>query len=399
MKKRILFVDDEKFILDGLRRTFHAQRELWEMHFVTSGDAALAACEERSFDVVITDMRMPGMDGATLLGHIRDRFPQAARLVLSGYSESALASRAAAVAYRILAKPCNPTELRDAIERVCSLQDMFCTPEIRKNIGAIGELPSLSTTYISLSRATQDPEVSIAQVASIIESDVAMTAKVLQLVNSGFFGLAQPMTSLRTAVNYLGLETMKILVLASDAFGVFTPVSCIPTTFYRDLHRHAHRTAVIAGILPIDAKLRETAIISAMLHDVGGLMLASRMGAEFCAALHLAENEGCTQVEAEQRTFGSSHAEIGAYLLGLWGLNQTIVEAVAYHHRPARTRSAALDVTTGVYLADLLANELDRHPDDVHGGQLREEDRECLDIQGLFQQWPTLRARAIDALP
>src|ERR1700677_2969395 len=109
--KRILFVDDESEVLDGSRRILHADRKRWDMQFVVGGEAAVQACEAGSFDVVISDLRMPGMDGATLLGHIQDRFPSTARIILSGYAEAALAARTVHVAHRFLTKPCNAAEL------------------------------------------------------------------------------------------------------------------------------------------------------------------------------------------------------------------------------------------------------------------------------------------------
>ena len=189
--KRILFVDDESNILDGIRRSLHADRERWDMQFVVGGEAALKVCAGSSFDVVISDMRMPGMDGATLLGHIRDRFPNTARIILSGFSDATLATRAILVAHRFLAKPCNASELHSAIERVCAMQDLLSSPKLRGIVGAVGELPSLSATYTDLTHALKDPKTSIQQVAEIIERDIAMSAKVLQLANSAFFGLAR----------------------------------------------------------------------------------------------------------------------------------------------------------------------------------------------------------------
>jgi CheY-like chemotaxis protein len=167
--KRILFVDDESKILDGIRRMLHGDRQRWDMQFATGGEAALQACEAGSFDVVISDMRMPGMDGATLLSRIRDRFPGTARIILSGYSEVALATRAVPVAHRFLTKPCNAAQLQATIERVCTLQDILCTPEIRRIVGTIGELPSLSTTYAALAQAVRDPDTSVKRVADIID--------------------------------------------------------------------------------------------------------------------------------------------------------------------------------------------------------------------------------------
>ena len=201
--KRILFVDDESKILDGLQRMLHADRKHWDMEFAVGGEAALQACEKASFDVVISDMRMPGMDGATLLGQIRDRYPGTARIILSGYSEITLVARSVHVAHRFLGKPCEASELRSMIERVCTLQDVLCTPEIRAIIGTVGALPSLSTSYNALTQALSRPDTSISQVADILEHDVAMSAKVLQLVNSAFFGLAQTVTSLQLSLIHI----------------------------------------------------------------------------------------------------------------------------------------------------------------------------------------------------
>jgi CheY-like chemotaxis protein len=275
--KRILFVDDESKILDGIRRMLHPDRKRWDMEFALGGEAALKVCETASFDVVVSDMRMPGMDGATFLGHIRDRFPSAARIVLSGYSELALTTRVVPVAHRFLTKPCNASELQSTIERVCALQDLMCTPEIRLIVGSVGELPSLSTTFTFLTQAVQDPNTSITHVADIIEKDVAMSAKVLQLVNSAFFGLAQKVTSLRSAVTYLGIQTIKNLALASETFRVFAPDSRIPPAVCESIQLHAHRTAAIAGALPVDKKLRDVTVVAALLHDIGRLILASKM--------------------------------------------------------------------------------------------------------------------------
>jgi CheY-like chemotaxis protein len=117
--KRILFVDDEENVLDGIRRMLRAHRDRWETEFVTSGQAALLATRQRAFDIVVSDLRMPGMDGAELLGHIREQFPSVARIVLSGYSEPDLSARAAKVAHRVLEKPCNAEEFKDTIEHFC----------------------------------------------------------------------------------------------------------------------------------------------------------------------------------------------------------------------------------------------------------------------------------------
>ncbi len=393
--KRILFVDDESKILDGIRRMLHADRKRWDMEFVVGGEGALQACQTRTFDVVVSDMRMPGMDGATLLGFIRDRFPSAARIVLSGYTDVALATRAVHVAHRFLAKPCDAAELRTTIERVCALQDILCKAELRQVVGSIGELPSLSNTYTSLTEAVSDPDASIAQVAEIIELDLAMSAKVLQLVNSAFFGLGQKVTSLSGAVGYLGMEMIKNLALASETFRIFAPDARISQEVYESMQLHGHRTAAIVRRLPVGPKIRDTVVVAALLHDVGEIILASKMPDEFCSTRSRARERSCPIVDAEEELLGTSHAEIGAYLLGLWGVPNLAVEAIAQHHHPNRIPHTCFDVSIAVYIADLLAHALDAHPQDSQGFELPHSDRECLEELGMLHRFAEFRELAV----
>jgi HD-like signal output (HDOD) protein/CheY-like chemotaxis protein len=395
--KRVLFVDDESKILDGIGRMLRADRKRWDMHFASSGEAALQAFDEGSFDVVISDLRMPGMDGATLLGHIRDRFPDTARIILSGYSEAALATRAVSVAHSFLAKPCGASELQSTIERVCAQQDMLCTPELRRIVGTVGELPSLSATYIHLRQAVSDPSTSITQVADIIQLDVAMSAKVLQLSNSAFFGVAQRVTSLSSAVSYLGMETIKNLALASEAFRVFVPGSHVPRSVCESMQRHALRTAAIAAKLPLERQTRDIAAMAALLHDIGGLFLASSMPDEFCSLRARASERGCKPFEAEEELLGTSHAEIGAYLLGLWGLPILAVEAIANHHHPTRIPHSGFDCTAAVYVADFLAHEMDDHPQGSSGLEIEESDRACLETLGVLSKFAEFRKLALQS--
>lgn len=394
--KRILFVDDESKVLDGIRRLLHAQRSRWEMQFAFSGEAALQACETTAFDVVISDMRMPGMDGATLLTHIRDRYPSTARIVLSGYSEAALATRTVPVAHRFVTKPCDASELQSTIERVCALQDLMSAPEIRGIVGTIGALPSLSSTYKSLTRAVMDPATSLKEVGDIVSQDVAMSAKVLQLVNSAFFGLAQKVTTLQSAVSYLGMETIKNLALASETFRVFVPDSRIPQSVCEAMQQHAHDTAAIAAKLPVGLKSRDVVVVAALLHDIGSLFLASTMPEKFCSVLSRVEQSGCKRFEAEQELLGTSHAEIGAYLLGLWGIPSLAVEAIAYHHHPTLIPHSGLDATVAVYVADLLVHELQAHPQGAAGVELAESDRNCLETLGVLPQLDEFRGIAFE---
>jgi HD-like signal output (HDOD) protein len=395
--KRILFVDDESKVLDGIRRMLHADRKRWAMEFAIGGDAALQACEAGSFDVVVSDMRMPGMDGATLLGQIRDRYPSTARIVLSGYSEAEMTTRAVPVAHRFLTKPCDASELHSVIERVCTLQDLLSAPEIRQIIGSVTELPSLSATYTSLMKALGDPNTGIVEVANILGGDMAMSAKILHMVNSAFFGLAQKVSNLRSAVSYLGMETIKNLALVSETFRAFAPDARIPQSVCQSIQLHAQRTAAIVSVLPGDSKTRDIRIVAALLHDIGRLVLASKMPDKFCLLLASTGDHSREHFELEESLLGTSHAEIGAYLLGLWGIPDLAIEAIAHHHRPTRVPHSGFDSSAALYVADLLDYELEAHPQDKTGAELSEGDRTCLETLGVLPQFAEFRGLAFHA--
>jgi len=396
--KRILFVDDESKILDAIRRMLYPDKKRWDMEFVTSGEAALEACERGCFDVVISDMRMPGMDGATLLGHIQDRFPGTARIVLSGYSELEMATRAAQVAHRFLTKPCSASDLQTTIERVCTLQDILSGVEMRRVIGSVGELPSLSSVYASLAQAVKNPETPIKEIAAIVEQDMAMTAKVLQLANSAFFGLARTVTSLSAAVSFLGMDTIKNLVLITETFKAFAPDKRIPVHEYESLQANAQRTANIAVKLPITPETpRDVIVLAALLHDIGKLILASKMPEQFCSAHALGQTRGCEPFQAEEELLGISHAEIGAYLLGLWGLPHLAVEAIAHHHRPTRIPHTGFDGCIALYVADLLAREPTAGIGNLSACKLHESERAYLEELGVLDRLPEFHELAMIA--
>jgi HD-like signal output (HDOD) protein len=375
----------------------HSERASWDVHFANSPAEALQACQKEAFDIVVSDMRMPDMDGATLLTHIRDEFPSSARVILSGHADLALATRAIRVAHRFMTKPCPKPELLATLESICALQDLFCSEELRKIVGAIGELPSFSRTYLSLIEVLRSPNKSLHAVAEVISQDVGMSAKILQLVNSSFFGLAQNIVSLDHAIAHIGVETISNLALASETFTVFQPRFGVPESVCGDVQRHSSRVAEIAGRLPAERKSREITAVSALLHDVGKLILANRLPKEFCAILKRMDETQCSAFEAEKQILGVSHAEIGAYLLGLWNLPNLAVEAVAFHHCPSKVPHTGFDACLAVYVADLLVHEIEDHPDDPLGDKLSAQDRACLENAGLAQRFAEFKQLAGEA--
>jgi HD-like signal output (HDOD) protein len=392
--RRILFVDDEPKILEGLRRMLRPQRHDWEMAFAPGGEAALAMLEASPFDVIVSDMRMPGIDGAALLRRVRELHPQVVRIVLSGHTELSAALQVIPVAHQFLAKPCDAEMLRVAVERACHLKALLSEYSIRQTVTALGDLPSVPRTYEALTQALADADTSLPKVAKIVEQDVGVSAKVLQLVNSAFFGIAHPITNIQGAVSYLGINTLKNLVLSVEIFRVFRPRRELPGFSLEKLQEHAVLTAHIAGRLPVPKHLADTAVVAGMLHDLGKLILAWKLSAHLEKMLAEALAAHCPVNKVEESANGFSHAEIGAYLLGLWGLPYTVVETVALHHRPTRVPHQNFDAISAVYAANLLAHELEDSSGGGPAAYSLENYQEEMAALGIADRMPEWRALA-----
>jgi HD-like signal output (HDOD) protein len=395
--KRILFVDDEPSLLEGLRRMLRPQRARWEMMFASGGEDALRMLEDSAFDVVVTDMRMPGMDGAQLLERVRDRFPCVVRIVLSGYCDTASTLRAVPVAHQFLQKPCDAGILLQAVERACGVTSALQDEAIRRIVGAVGELPCLPRTSAALMRALDDGDVPVAAVAHIVEQDVAVSAKVMQLVNSAFFGRSQRVTTISHAVSFLGVEILKHLVVTAEVFRAFQPGRSIQGYSLARIQSHSHLVATIASQFSLPKAVLPGATVAALLHDAGKLVLASRLPEQCEQVSRLATTEHLTFHAAEQQVLGASHAEIGAYLLALWGLPAAVVSAVARHHRPAVEEGddPRFGAPAAVYFANMLA--LEREPESACGtcDEMSTLDQEYLRAVGMENEIAAWRARPI----
>lgn len=222
--KRILFVDDEPRVLQGLERMLRPMREKWEMRFVESGAQALATLAVTPADVVVADMRMPGMDGAQLLKEVMRSYPATIRLILSGFTEKNMIGRCVGVAHQYLAKPCDPATLRATIERLTALENTLQEGALQRLVGRLERLPSLPTLYTEILQCLENQNADLTDVGTVIARDLGMAAKVLNLVNSAFFGLPQQIANPAEAVLYLGLENVKSIVLAAKTFGQFQEI-------------------------------------------------------------------------------------------------------------------------------------------------------------------------------
>jgi HD-like signal output (HDOD) protein/CheY-like chemotaxis protein len=358
---RVLFVDDEPHVLEGLRRALHSVRGEIEAEYAEGGPAALAALARSDFDVVVTDMRMPGMDGIALLEEVEERYPHVARVVLSGYAEHQLLVRAVGLAHQCLTKPCDPQLLLAAIRGSLHLHELLGNDRLRRLIAMMPSLPSLPEAYFELLAEVRRPEPSMERIGQIIARDLPMTAKIVQLANSAHFGLAHKVTTPTEAATYLGTRSIQALVLSTHVFSYFEHTHLggidLPKLWEHSLRVGSWAAAICAAeALPHDGQV--DALLGGVLHDLGRVVLVANVAETYARARDAVRDEGCTLLEAERECVGATHAEVGAYLLALWGLPPAVVETIAYHHEPSQAGAAIARPLAAVHVADALFYEL-----------------------------------------
>jgi putative nucleotidyltransferase with HDIG domain len=385
---RILFVDDETDVLQGMRRSLREMRNEWNTEFASSGLAALDELAKTPVDVIVSDMRMPGMDGWELLTEVRKLYPQTVRLVLSGHADARSIMRAVGTAHQYLAKPCESAALKAAISQTYLLRGLLSSDRLAQLVGRVDSLPSAPKAFQEILACLRRPTASVAEAAKIIGRDVAMTANVIKMVNSAFFGSRQPVSTADRAVAYLGLDTLGALVLGHGVFKSGVPTGIAGFSLER-LWQHSLDVAAAARTVALCEQLSkekaDEAFLGGMLHDVGKVVFATRLAAPDAPAVSV--QEASAQMDAH-------HAEVGAYLLGLWGFPNPIVEAVAFHEAPSQAGGEGLCLPRLIHIADRLAYQRKARSPEACA---RELEPALLDKLGLADRWPVWLAK-LDSL-
>jgi HD-like signal output (HDOD) protein len=362
-KQKILFVDDEPNILLGLKRLLHSHRHEWDMDFVNSGDEALEKLKTESYQIIVSDLRMPGTTGVMLLDKVKDQYPDIIRFILSGHGDADMIIQSVGVAHQFMAKPCDADIFQEAITRALKLRELFKSDMLLHIVKDGTSLPTLPELFQELTEALRSPNSTADKIAAIIVQDMSISAKVLQLVNSAFFGLSRQIDSISQAVGLLGAETINNIVLVTQVFDKFDE-SQVTEFGIREIYSHSLAVGSSASKLmkavTHDRKKADEAMLAGMVHDLGKLVLINSNNEKWKQLYRSHGHSGKPFYEQEREMLGVSHAEVGAYLIGLWGLSNKVLEAVAYHTRPSEAPCTDhFDSLTALYLANIF--ELQRN--------------------------------------
>jgi HD-like signal output (HDOD) protein len=250
-------------------------------------------------------------------------------------------------------------------------------------------------TYLELTRAAARDDIGLSDLAAIVEKDPALAVRVLQLANSAFFGQAKPRASVRDAVSFLGTEVLKGLALSASVFAAASSMA-VDGLSHEELQRHSMDTARVARRFLDDKDRSQAAFTGALLHDVGRIVLAMSVRERYAAVVKRQRTEGGYTHLLEREMLGATHSEVGGYLLGLWGLPLSLVEAVAYHHEPSTMAEPPTDVVMAVHVADAFTTApAELREDPSVGGNL---DLAAVERAGLLGSLPRWRAIALEEL-
>jgi len=390
MKKRILFVEDNHLLRQMYLMMMEGEEESWDAVAARDAREALKLMEQSPFEVVVSDMRMPGMDGIELMGVVRQLYPGSSRIILSGLSDQVEIARSLDSTHQFLAKPFDIKALKATLSRLGNLDAYLKDKRLQALVGQMRVLPSFPSVYHAIMKELGSDDPSIERLAQIIAEDPSMTAKLLQIANSAAGGRATKASSPFEAVQFVGMSAVRSLALSAHIFRSFEQIK-LKEFSITQLWDHTLRSGFIAQTIMqlerAESADVEEAHIAGMLHDLGKLMLADSMPEQFQKALALATEHKLTSEKAELEIFGAEHSGVAAYLLSLWGLPVTMVEAVAFHHTPSSSEHIEFGALTAVHAADVLEHQLSTEPCAYPLPNFDESYLATLGVQNRIEEW------------
>lgn len=340
---KILLVDDEIRLIDGLRRAIRLERPEWQVFTADSGAGALEHMKAHLFDVLVTDMVMPGMDGAALLKEAHRLEPRMIRVVLSGQTLRERFEACEGLIHRFLPKPLDPDVLLAALDHLVLDEDQPRVRRARDLVAGLKSIPCMPRLHQEILDLLKGPDPDLASLYRVVGADPGMASKILKLANSSFFSPTKAITDISAAIEMLGADSMRVAILSHAT--LTTVKSLAPQGLHLGrIWQHCTTVAsaarFLAGKFSEDRAHLETCYAAGLLHDIGVIVLATTPGTDYRAVLHHARAQQVPLFAAEEEHFGTDHAEVGAALLRLWGLSRDLCEVVRKHHTPQEHRGA-----------------------------------------------------------
>lgn len=374
-----------------------AELNSWFVNYVDCSEELLERIEQYHYDILIIGIPADAEQTVSALGEIIRLRPDAVRIVVASNLSPTLTARVAEVAHSSLPFDCTHAQVSCAVERALKVIGLIQRPEIKRVIGGIKRLPSLPAIYEKLNQALMSGHANANDISEILEQDPAMAAKVLQLVNSAFFGLERQIYRLNEAVTILGLRLIRDLALSSHLFEALPSGYGWDSLSFEQIHQRSLLVARLAQDISrsvgADRNTQAQAFLAGLLSDFGMLLLANHDPEGYRKVVGLSGEMQQPLYVVEKMHIGVSHAEAGAYLLGLWNLPPAVIEAVLFHHFPASSASDEFQPLTAVHAADALLAPVSSAYDAKISSQLALKYLERLGVEHKLNDWQALAAK------
>jgi HD-like signal output (HDOD) protein len=389
-KKRVLLVEGDFMALGQVSRTLEPLRSHWDMIFTANPNEALQLLHRQPCDAVVAGLTLSGTTGVGLLNHVTQQHPHVLRFIRCTPEERKEISGFAGTPPQHFSTELDADGALAVVRRAFLLDHWFRNPEIQALLSKLHKLPALPTLHTQILHELQSPDADFEAVARLIAQDPVMTAKMLQLVNSAYFALPREITESMEAVMLLGAERTRSLIMLAKVFSQFDKTQCEGFKI-EELWRHSMAVGSYAHIICLtetrDTRLADEAFTAGLLHDVGKLLLAGNLPADYARVLDQAKRRKLSMRDAELEVFGATHAELGACLLGNWGLPLGILEAIGWHNRPLFSDDAGFSLLTAVHVANAIDHEKAAEAADILVSMMDGAYTERLGLSGRRNRW------------
>lgn len=349
---KVIFVDDEQMILNGLKRVFF--KTGWDVVYATSGTQALEVLQGFSADIIVSDMRMPGMNGAELLEKVSELYPSTVRIVLSGHADVELSVRASYVAHQWFSKPCDPETLKNELEHINKVRGDMPYGEIQKLVGRVTSLPSLPKIFIKIKSALRDNTITMKDISLLISEDPSLSAKVLQVANSSFFVTGAKVATNEDAIIRLGVDVVCNIVAVAEIYSKFDDAS---SEYYEEILQRSLKTAKLASSI-VEKSLRDTTMLASLLHNIGELILC-QIAPDKMETYLKKRIVGADNSELEQSLFQVDSIQIASYLLHLWHFPYSLIEYIVIQNKLEKLISNEFGCAVAIYISKTIVSKLE----------------------------------------
>ena len=355
---RLAFVDRHSSVLDGIRHSLVDHRPEWSIRCFEDGGHLLTDLAQGEYDLVVSDIRLPGLCGAEFLRSVARKAPETVRVVSYDLERQEDVMTHVDAWNQFITKPCQPDMLISVVEESLSIREKpegISAVEVIKNLK---RLPTIPAIYLELNQILDNPDAHPEEIGDLVSRDIALTSSLLRIVNSAQIGLRRNVSTPQEAVSFLGVDIVKTLALGAKLFTMCDD-QIMRLPYLDNLWNHSMSVSGCARQIMKskggNRKMVDESMVAGLLHDAGKLVMATNDPQKSMEVVNLCKEKDISLKKAEDQVFGFNHGDVGGVLFRLWGLPQKVVEAVKFHHVPQRSQVKELSVVGALHLAEMIS--------------------------------------------